>query len=824
MAYNSAHTGPEIDAAVQMLGQIQDARDATASDLVEVSALASQVDDNADQVATKAATVSAQTAQVLARATEVEQAHDETLSASVVAVSAKDAASLSAGSAQTSQASATSSASAAAQSQVAAGLSEQISAENAESSSADRLVVETLAQQVEADSASAQINADSAALSALNAAAVVTGGTATIAPAPGKIPLADAGGKINSDWLSADVARSQAIADIQDATDPAKGATKVGWDGETVGSQLDQGKKLADYAALRSYSGRADRVVITKKGIAGAFKSLGVVGGYVDDGGVTIISTNGVVWQRVDTSTIDVVKFGAVSGQNCDVAFAAAANYALSKQNGTRKTPPVHVPVGNWYLTTATPAALWKLEAGAEMFDLPGVPPSYQSDTSYLTGTVMRFSGIDQYTTLYVGDSAYTSQKKTGRVLAAQLMGASNRAAGGVSGFSYSSGRDGADQACIGVAGQGYNDNVTTPKTVWGLYGEGIRALPGTGNAFGCEVSTFNYAPLISNNPYQQPGETSGVTCAYWASAIGDYDSTAALGVIPAGKKFNRGIIFYNNSLVTDEAVAMPFGMKVGWHLSSTSGMASYVSSATHRQYSVDGPCLMQGVRGGATTGLNTLLKYDTWNGNNSGAEVVLGETRLYQTSAFASGTAASRWDWSVRKSTGETVRLYFSSTSLYPETTNGPSLGLSSNLWSVVYSATGTINTSDERTKQQIRPIDDACLEALAKVKCIQYKFNDAVEIKGDGARWHFGVSAQRVKEAFESEGLDAFDYGLLCYDEWPEQPEIKDEDGNVMQPYVAAGNRYGVRYEEVLAAQTERLNRAIQRLEARLALLDGA
>ena len=41
MAYNSAHTGPEIDAAVEMLGQVQSARDATASDLAEVSALAS---------------------------------------------------------------------------------------------------------------------------------------------------------------------------------------------------------------------------------------------------------------------------------------------------------------------------------------------------------------------------------------------------------------------------------------------------------------------------------------------------------------------------------------------------------------------------------------------------------------------------------------------------------------------------------------------------------------------------------------------------------------------------------------------------------------
>lgn len=50
MAYNSAHTGPEIDAAVQMLGQIQEARDSTKEDLNEVKSLASQVASDASQV------------------------------------------------------------------------------------------------------------------------------------------------------------------------------------------------------------------------------------------------------------------------------------------------------------------------------------------------------------------------------------------------------------------------------------------------------------------------------------------------------------------------------------------------------------------------------------------------------------------------------------------------------------------------------------------------------------------------------------------------------------------------------------------------------
>jgi hypothetical protein len=119
------------------------------------------------------------------------------------------------------------------------------------------------------------------------------------------------------------------------------------------------------------------------------------------------------------------------------------------------------------------------------------------------------------------------------------------------------------------------------------------------------------------------------------------------------------------------------------------------------------------------------------------------------------------------------------------PSTDNVTALGGPANRWSVVYSATGTINTSDERQKQQTKPIDASALRAWAKVEYVQFKFNDAVKTKGDGARWHFGLIAQQVKEAFESEGLDAFEYGVLCHDKWE------------------GGDAYGIRYEEALALE---------------------
>lgn len=147
---------------------------------------------------------------------------------------------------------------------------------------------------------------------------------------------------------------------------------------------------------------------------------------------------------------------------------------------------------------------------------------------------------------------------------------------------------------------------------------------------------------------------------------------------------------------------------------------------------------------------------------------------------------------------------------------------------------------TSDERSKQDIRPIDDAVLDAWASVEYQQYRIRASVDTKGDGARIHAGVIAQRVQAAFETEGLDAFSYGVLCFDEWEDKFEpvyairtVTDEAGELHEEeydtgeqllILAAGNRYGVRYEEALALEAALMRRTTQRLEARLFKLESA
>ena len=126
--------------------------------------------------------------------------------------------------------------------------------------------------------------------------------------------------------------------------------------------------------------------------------------------------------------------------------------------------------------------------------------------------------------------------------------------------------------------------------------------------------------------------------------------------------------------------------------------------------------------------------------------------------------------------------------------------------------------------------------MRAWGKVNFKVFQFKDAIEKKGADARLHVGVIAQQVIEAFKSEGLDATRYGLLCYDKWEDeyedvtvvdQPEVTDEDGNITTPEVshvekrlvtAAGDRYGIRYEEVLALECAYQRWRLAQIEARL------
>lgn len=151
------------------------------------------------------------------------------------------------------------------------------------------------------------------------------------------------------------------------------------------------------------------------------------------------------------------------------------------------------------------------------------------------------------------------------------------------------------------------------------------------------------------------------------------------------------------------------------------------------------------------------------------------------------------------------------------PQTDNAQNLGAPAARFGVVHAGTGTINTSDERLKQDIGDIPDEWLDAWESVKWQRFRFKDAVENKGNGARWHVGLIAQRVKEAFESRGINPFAIGLLCYDEWDDELiDAQDEEGNKWVVKTREkGDRYGIRYDEALAMEAALMRREMERLK---------
>lgn len=133
---------------------------------------------------------------------------------------------------------------------------------------------------------------------------------------------------------------------------------------------------------------------------------------------------------------------------------------------------------------------------------------------------------------------------------------------------------------------------------------------------------------------------------------------------------------------------------------------------------------------------------------------------------------------------------------------------------------------TSDEREKTWRGAPTKAELKAATRIigELGFYQWNDAIAEKGDEARYHFGARAQRVWAIMAEEKLVApigksgkpgrAPYAFLCFDEWKADKDTGTE----------AGNRYGVRTDQLImflmAAQQEQ----IVDQEARIRALEAA
>ena len=179
----------------------------------------------------------------------------------------------------------------------------------------------------------------------------------------------------------------------------------------------------------------------------------------------------------------------------------------------------------------------------------------------------------------------------------------------------------------------------------------------------------------------------------------------------------------------------------------------------------------------------------------------------------------------------------------------NAIDLGANTVRFDDIYATNGTIQTSDQNEKQSIQSLSASEIAVAKRISKLfkTFKFNSAVEEKGDSARTHTGIIAQDVQQAFADEGLDASNYGLFISGTWWEKEisvdavaEELNEEGNVIvegkdaYTYIDTKDeategytektRLGIRYPELLSFVSSAFEQRLTNIETRLETLENA
>lgn len=167
----------------------------------------------------------------------------------------------------------------------------------------------------------------------------------------------------------------------------------------------------------------------------------------------------------------------------------------------------------------------------------------------------------------------------------------------------------------------------------------------------------------------------------------------------------------------------------------------------------------------------------------------------------------------------------------LTPDAPATRNIGGTTNPVNNIYVQNAPVVVSDREHKTEIGGIPDQVLDAWALVNYSQFKMKAAVEEKGAAARYHVGVIAQEIRDTFESVGLDATQYGILCHEEWDAvepvefQPAVYDEATGELTSEeipesldVEAGEIWMVRMEECLALEAALMRRELSKIKSSL------
>lgn len=176
------------------------------------------------------------------------------------------------------------------------------------------------------------------------------------------------------------------------------------------------------------------------------------------------------------------------------------------------------------------------------------------------------------------------------------------------------------------------------------------------------------------------------------------------------------------------------------------------------------------------------------------GTEVVVGGAVTVAKSG-SDGKVTNSGAGNLLLGTNDADSVAVGTTSVAPAVDNTLDMGEASKRWKVVYSATGTINTSDAKRKRDIEDLPETYgLEFVNLLRPRRYRFKD-----GDSGRVHFGLIAQEVEDLL-SEG-----YG---------DPELMESSMVVKAVGEEGGVTYGLRYSELIPC----LLKAVQSLSVKV------
>lgn len=349
------------------------------------------------------------------------------------------------------------------------------------------------------------------------------------------------------------------------------------------------------------------------------------------------------------------------------------------------------------------------------------------------------------------------------------------------------------------------------------LISGGAPAGSGAGRIVDNRITGAVY--VDASNGVFEANQFSGSTVTFTANGTNAFWGIS--NVMQTGSTFvnSAGVVspWIEKNVTADDATTR-YAMRVG----DDSSLFKMRMNPADASLGIEGNFLLRNTKSiqsqnAAGSGYFNLLNVDSSNNLNLGSPGI-------NSMVLSSGSSV------IYFNVGGSTRWAMNTTQFAPQVDNVSSLGSASQRASVIYAGTGTINTSDGRSKQDVRELSDAEKRVAVQCKSLirAYRFIDSVEAKGDGARIHFGAIAQDVKAAFESEGLVAENYGILCYDVWDELqeevsivpaveaiPEVLNYDGSVkyaaiggspeertvLQAYQPSGNRYGIRYDEFYA-----------------------